>query len=70
MECEPSRMMTFSCTQIEVNNEVHMFVVKDQGHPQNIEFMQICRGCQGSCTMWGMMCLVQNFVLHVVEEEE
>jgi hypothetical protein len=41
MECEPSRMMTFSCTQIEVNNEVHMFVVKDQGHPQNIEFMQI-----------------------------
>ncbi len=45
--------------QPEVNNEVHMFVVKDQGHPQIIEFMQICRGCQGSCTMWGM-CLVQN----------
>jgi hypothetical protein len=45
--------------QPEVNNEVHMFVVKDQGHPQNIEFMQICRSCQGSCTMWGM-CLVQK----------
>jgi len=42
-----------------VNNEVHMFVVKHQGHCQIIEFMQICRGCQGSCTMWGM-CLVQD----------
>jgi hypothetical protein len=53
----------------EVKNEVHMFVVMDQGHCQIIEFMQICRGCQGSCTMWGM-CLVHKFVLHVVEEEE
>ncbi len=42
-----------------MNNEVHMFVVKDQGHCQIIEFMQICRGCQGSCTMWSM-CLVQD----------
>jgi hypothetical protein len=42
-----------------VNNEVHMFVVKDQGHYQIIEFMQICRLCQGSCTMWGM-CLVPD----------
>ncbi len=25
------------CTSIEVNNEVHMFVVEDQGHPQIIE---------------------------------
>ncbi len=40
-----------------MNNEVHMFVVKDQGHPQIIEFMQVCRGCQGSCTMWGVCAL-------------
>jgi hypothetical protein len=36
-----------------------MFVVKDQDHCQIIEFMQICRGCQGTCMMWGM-CLVQD----------
>ncbi len=42
-----------------MNNEVHMFVVKDQDHCQIIEFMQICRGCQGTCMMWGM-CLVQD----------
>jgi len=32
---------------------------KDQGHCQIVEFMQICRGCQGSCTMWGT-CLEQD----------
>jgi hypothetical protein len=36
-------------TWIEVNNEVHNFVVEDEDHP--------CRYCQGSCMMQGT-CLV------------
>ncbi len=38
-------------TEIEVKNEVHMFVVDDQDHPQILKSVQNCRDCQA----YGMM---------------
>jgi hypothetical protein len=57
------------CTWIEMNNEVHTFVVDGQDHPQMIEIhVELQR-------LWGLMhdagyvpCM--KFVLHDVEEEE
>ncbi len=50
------------CTWIEVNNEVHTFVVHNQDHPQMIE---VCAEPQrlswGSCIMWGTWLILNWF---------
>jgi hypothetical protein len=54
-------------TWIEVNNEVHTFVVEDQEHPQMMEIhpeLQILSGLMHDY----MLCI--KFVLHDVEVEE
>ncbi len=45
------------CTWIEVNNEVHTFVVDDQEHPVMIEIHAELQDCQGLCMMQGMWLL-------------
>jgi len=43
------------CTWIEVNSEVHKFVVSDQNHPQIVEIHAgLERDDQGWCMMQGM----------------
>jgi hypothetical protein len=51
-------------TWIEVNNEVRMFVVEDEDHPQNIEIhaeLQILSGLMhdvGTCLMQNLFCMM------------
>jgi hypothetical protein len=57
------------CTWIEVNNEVHNFVVEDQDHSQLIEIhaeVQILSGLMHDVGYVPCM----KFVLHDVEEEQ
>jgi hypothetical protein len=44
-------------TWIEVNNEVHTFVVDNQEHPVMIEIHAELQDCQGLCMMQGMWLL-------------
>jgi hypothetical protein len=57
-----------ACTWIEVNNEVHMFVVDNQDHPQ---MMEICAELQRLSGLMQDAGYVPStkFVLHDVEEE-
>ncbi|CAK9211914.1 unnamed protein product [Sphagnum troendelagicum] len=56
-------------TWIEVNNEVHTFVVDDQDHPQMIEIRAELQRLSGLMHDAGYV-PDTNFVLHDVEEEE
>ncbi|CAK9202979.1 unnamed protein product [Sphagnum troendelagicum] len=57
------------CTWIEVDNEVHTFVVDDQHHPQMIEIHAELKRLSGLMHDAGYV-PDTNFVLHDVEEEE
>jgi pentatricopeptide repeat protein len=57
------------CTWIEVNNEVHTFVVEDQDHPQMIEIHAELQRLSGLMHHAGYVPYTK-FVLHDVEEEE
>ncbi len=57
------------CTWIEVNNEVHTFVVDDQDHPQMIEIHAELQRLSGLMHDAGHVTCTK-FVLHDVEEEE
>jgi hypothetical protein len=57
------------CTWIEVNNEVHTFVVDDQDHPQMIEIRAELQRLSGLMHDAGYVPCTK-FVLHDVEEEE
>ncbi len=52
-----------------MNNEVHMFVVKDQGHPQMIEIHAQLQRLSGLMQDVGYV-PHGKIVLHVVEEEQ
>jgi hypothetical protein len=56
-------------TWIEVNNEVHTFVVEDQDHPQMIEIHGELQRLSGLMHDAGYVPCT-NFILHDVEEEE
>jgi hypothetical protein len=57
------------CTWIEVNNEVHNFVVEDQDHPRLIEIHAELKILSGLMYDVGYVpCM--KFVLHDVEEEQ
>ncbi len=57
------------CTWIEVNNEVHTFVVDSQDHPQMIEIQVELQRLSGLMHDAGYVpCM--KFVLHDMEEEE
>jgi hypothetical protein len=56
-------------TWIEVNNEVHTFVVDDQDHPQMIEIRAELKRLYGQMQEAGYV-PDTKFVLHDVEEEE
>jgi len=57
------------CSWVEVNNEVHKFVVDDQDHPQMIE---ICAELKRLSELMydAGVCDIHKIVLHDVEEEE
>jgi pentatricopeptide repeat protein len=57
------------CTWIEVNNEVHTFVVDDQDHPQMIEIHAELQRLSGLMHDAGHV-TCPKFVLHDVEEEK
>ncbi|CAK9193543.1 unnamed protein product [Sphagnum troendelagicum] len=57
------------CTWIEVNNEVHMFVVQDQDHPQMIEIHAELQRLSGLMHNAGYVPCTE-LVLDDVEEEE
>jgi hypothetical protein len=57
------------CTWIEVNSEVHMFLVDDQDHPQMIEIYAELQRLSGLLHDAGYVPCTK-FVLHDVEEEE
>ncbi len=57
------------CTWIEVNSEVHMFLVDDQDHPQMIEIHTELQRLSGLLHDAGYVPCTK-FVLHDVEEEE
>jgi pentatricopeptide repeat protein len=57
------------CTWIEVNNEVHTFVVDDQDHAQMIEIHAELQRLSGLMHDAGYVACTK-FVLHDVEEEE
>ncbi len=56
-------------TQIEVNNEVHTFIVDDQDHPQMIEIRAELKRLSGLMLDAGYR-EYTNLVLYEVEEEE
>ncbi len=57
------------CTWIEVNNEVHTFVVDNQDHPQMIEIHRELQRLSG--LMHDIRCVpYTKLALHNVEEEE
>ncbi|CAM6075065.1 unnamed protein product [Sphagnum tenellum] len=57
------------CTWIEVNNEVHTFVVQDQDHPRMIEIHAKLQRLSGLIYDAGYVPSTES-VLDVVEEEE
>jgi hypothetical protein len=57
------------CTWSEVNNEVHIFVVDDQDHPQMIEiYAELKRLFSPDESCW--VCARYKIALHDVEDEE
>jgi hypothetical protein len=66
---EKGRKKQLGPTWIEVNNEIHTFVVDDQDHPQMVEIHAELKRLSGQMKDTGYM-PDTKLVLHDVEEEE